>query len=171
MVRKHHWFAIALVLVLGVVWSWTARKPPRHEAPVIPGVAQPAPAASGDTAPISAPAPTPSPAPSGDATPAPAYPAFLPPEAHATLERIARGGPHPYRKDGSVFQNRERRLPIQPRGYYREYTVDTPGSDDRGARRIVTGGDPPTEYWYTDDHYRSFRAFTLDGADAREGPP
>ena len=165
--RRHHWFAIALVLVLGVVWSWTARKPPKHEAPVIPEVVQPTPAppASGEAPP--APAPTPP----GDATPAPAYPAFLPPEAHATLARIARGGPHPYRKDGSVFQNRERRLPMQPRGYYREYTVDTPGSDDRGARRIVTGGDPPTEYWYTDDHYRSFRAFTLDGADARWGPP
>lgn len=165
MARKHHWFAIALVLLLGVVWSWSARKPPKHEAPP-PAVEQPAPdAAAGNTSP--APAPTPS----GDASPAPSYPAFLPPEAHATLARIARGGPHPYRKDGSVFQNRERRLPNQPRGYYREYTVDTPGSDDRGARRIVTGGDPPAEYWYTDDHYRSFRKFTLDGAEAREGPP
>ncbi|MDH5177348.1 MAG: ribonuclease, partial [Gammaproteobacteria bacterium] len=54
-------------------------------------------------------------------------------------------------------QNREGRLPAQPRGYYREYTVETPGSPDRGARRIVTGGEPPTEFFYTDDHYRSFR--------------
>ena len=91
------------------------------------------------------------------AAPAPGYPAFLPPEAVATLELIERGGPYPYERDGTVFQNRERRLPEQPRGYYREYTVPTPGSRDRGARRIVTGGDPPEVFYYTDDHYRSFR--------------
>jgi len=85
------------------------------------------------------------------------YPAFLPPEAVATLEAIERGGPFRYDRDGSVFQNRERRLPERPRGYYREYTVVTPGSRDRGARRIVSGGDPPEVYYYTDDHYRSFR--------------
>jgi len=56
----------------------------------------------------------------------------------------------------------ERELPRRDRGYYREYTVDTPGSRDRGARRIVTGGSPPSEYWYTEDHYRSFRR--IDGA-------
>jgi guanyl-specific ribonuclease Sa len=89
------------------------------------------------------------------------YPGFLPGEAVATLELIERGGPYPYDRDGSVFQNRERRLPEQPRGYYREYTVDTPGSPDRGARRIVTGGDPPEVYYYTDDHYRSFRAIEV----------
>jgi len=87
------------------------------------------------------------------------YPAFLPGEAHDVLRRIADGGPFEHRQDGSTFQNRERRLPPQPRGYYREYTVETPGSDDRGARRIVTGGDPPSEYYYSDDHYRSFRRF------------
>jgi ribonuclease T1 len=92
-----------------------------------------------------------------DAAPSPGYPAFLPPEAIATLERIERGGPFPYERDGTVFQNRERRLPAQPRGYYREYTVPTPGSRDRGARRIVSGGDPPEVFYYTDDHYRSFR--------------
>jgi guanyl-specific ribonuclease Sa len=85
------------------------------------------------------------------------YPSFLPPEAVATLEAIERGGPFPYDRDGSVFQNRERRLPERARGYYREYTVVTPGSRDRGARRIVSGGDPPEVYYYTDDHYRSFR--------------
>jgi ribonuclease T1 len=85
------------------------------------------------------------------------WPAFLPPEAVATLEAIERGGPYPYDRDGSVFQNRERLLPQQPRGYYREYTVVTPGSRDRGARRIVAGGQPPDVYYYTDDHYRSFR--------------
>lgn len=81
----------------------------------------------------------------------------LPPEAQRTLRLIAAGGPFPFDRDGTVFQNREGRLPSQPRGYYREYTVTTPGSSDRGARRIVTGGAPPTEYFYTDDHYRSFR--------------
>jgi guanyl-specific ribonuclease Sa len=85
------------------------------------------------------------------------YPSFLPPEAVSTLQAIERGGPFPYDRDGTVFQNRERRLPEQPRGYYREYTVPTPGSRDRGARRIVTGGQPPEVYYYTDDHYRTFR--------------
>ncbi len=82
----------------------------------------------------------------------------LPPEALHTLGLIQRGGPFPYRKDGSVFQNRERLLPARPRGYYREYTVPTPGARDRGARRIVTGGDPPEVFYYTADHYRSFQA-------------
>ena len=83
----------------------------------------------------------------------------LPREAVKTLELIRRGGPYPYSKDGTVFFNRERLLPQRPRGYYTEYTVRTPGAKDRGARRIVAGGEPATsgEYWYTDDHYRSFR--------------
>jgi guanyl-specific ribonuclease Sa len=81
----------------------------------------------------------------------------LPAEAHATLQLIRRGGPFAYDRDGTVFQNREGRLPAEPWGYYREYTVPTPGSRDRGARRIVTGGDPPGVYYYTDDHYRTFR--------------
>jgi guanyl-specific ribonuclease Sa len=81
----------------------------------------------------------------------------VPPEANETLAAIRRGGPYRYRQDGAVFQNREGHLPPQPRGYYREYTVETPGSRDRGPRRIVTGGDPPTEFFYTSDHYRSFR--------------
>lgn len=84
-------------------------------------------------------------------------PSFLPPEAIATLELIERGGPFAYDRDGVTFQNRERRLPERARDYYREYTVPTPGSRDRGARRIVTGGDPPEVFYYTDDHYRSFR--------------
>jgi ribonuclease T1 len=83
--------------------------------------------------------------------------AGLPPEAVETLRLIERGGPFPYRQDGTVFQNRERLLPDRPRGYYREYTVRTPGARDRGARRIVTGGDPPEVWYYTEDHYRSFR--------------
>ena len=89
--------------------------------------------------------------------------ADLPPEATRTLALIKAGGPFPYRKDGSVFGNRERRLPARPRGYYTEYTVPTPGSRDRGARRIVAGrgatGSHSTggEYYYTADHYETFR--------------
>jgi ribonuclease T1 len=82
--------------------------------------------------------------------------AQLPPEARATLVLIKRGGPFPYSRDGIVFGNREGLLPKQPRGYYREYTVPTPGSRDRGARRIVSGG-RGGEYWYSADHYRSFK--------------
>ena len=85
--------------------------------------------------------------------------ASLPPEARETLALIRSGGPFPYAKDGTTFFNREGLLPKQPRGYYREYTVPTPGARDRGARRIVSGGDPrwSGEYYYTRDHYRSFR--------------
>ncbi len=84
----------------------------------------------------------------------------LPPEARETHRLILSGGPFPYRKDGTVFGNRERLLPLKARGYYREYTVKTPGSRDRGARRIVCGGIPPTSpeaCYYTADHYASFR--------------
>ena len=71
------------------------------------------------------------------------------------LALVASGGPFPYDRDGAVFRNREGILPDEPRGYYREYTVATPGSDDRGARRIVAGA--RGERYYTDDHYSSFR--------------
>ena len=84
-------------------------------------------------------------------------PTGLPAEAIETLTLIQQGGPFPYRKDGTTFQNRERLLPAKPRGYYREYTVPTPGSRDRGARRIVAGGNPPEVFYYTADHYSSFR--------------
>lgn len=79
----------------------------------------------------------------------------LPREARTTLRLIEEGGPFPYDKDGSVFQNREGLLPSERRGYYREYTVITPGEDDRGARRIVAGEEG--ELYYTDDHYDSFQ--------------
>jgi ribonuclease T1 len=80
----------------------------------------------------------------------------LPAQARDTLRIIDAGGPFPYRQDGTVFGNRERLLPPQPRGHYHEYTVPTPGSPDRGARRIVTG--ESRETYYTDDHYRTFKA-------------
>jgi ribonuclease T1 len=86
--------------------------------------------------------------------------AQLPAEAQATERLIRSGGPFPYGKDGTVFGNRERLLPAHPRGYYREYTVRTPGARDRGARRIVCGGRQPTDpeaCYYTADHYASFR--------------
>ncbi len=79
----------------------------------------------------------------------------LPAEARGTLLLIQRGGPFPHAKDGVIFANRERRLPAEPRGYYREYTVPTPGVRSRGARRIIAGR--RGEYYYSDDHYRSFR--------------
>lgn len=81
----------------------------------------------------------------------------LPAEARETLKLIDAGGPFPYRRDGIRFQNRERRLPERAKTYYREYTVPTPGSKDRGARRIVTGDQPPAVFYYTADHYKSFR--------------
>ena len=90
-------------------------------------------------------------------------PAFLPPEARDTIALIQRDGPFPHRQDGGVFGNREGRLPRKPRGWYREYTVETPGLQHRGARRIVTGGNPPREWYYTDDHYDSFRSFAVTG--------
>jgi ribonuclease T1 len=81
--------------------------------------------------------------------------ANLPPEGQATLHLIKKGGPYPYRKDGSIFGNRERNLPRQARGYYKEYTVKTPGANNRGARRIVAG--EVGEYYYTGDHYNTFQ--------------
>ncbi|SFL11489.1 ribonuclease domain-containing protein [Lysobacter sp. cf310] len=141
--RRAPWLIAALVL-LGL-WLWWQRPTPLP-APSAPSAATRS-------------APAPAPAAAGNAATD-----FLPAEAHEVLARIARGGPYQHRQDGGTFQNRERRLPPQPRGYYREYTVETPGESDRGARRIVTGGDPPSEYYYTDDHYRSFRRFDPSGA-------
>ncbi|MGC5561480.1 ribonuclease domain-containing protein [Streptomyces sp. FR-108] len=80
----------------------------------------------------------------------------LPSQAHDTLDLIEQGGPYPYSQDGSVFQNREGVLPGRSTGYYHEYTVITPGSSTRGARRIVTGEEVREDY-YTSDHYASFK--------------
>ena len=83
----------------------------------------------------------------------------LPREGRSTYTLILRGGPFAHDKDGTVFGNRERLLPAHPRGYWREYTVKTPGVRSRGARRIVCGGAPrtPDACYYTSDHYASFR--------------
>lgn len=88
--------------------------------------------------------------------------AALPAEARATIGLIKQGGPYPYERDGTVFHNYEKRLPRRETGYYREYTVRTPGLASRGARRIVAGSGG--ELYYTDDHYRSFTRI-------REKPP
>ncbi len=135
--RKRHLLLIALLLLVG--WLLWPRPTQRSEPSTPPPASTPAqaPATSVDSA----------------------LPAFLPPEARATIELIQRGGPYPHRQDGSVFGNRESHLPAMPRGHYREYTVATPGLDHRGARRIVTGGEPPRTWYYSDDHYASFRAF------------
>jgi ribonuclease T1 len=85
--------------------------------------------------------------------------AELPSEAQHTILLIRQGGPFPYEKDGAVFGNYEKVLPRQKRGYYREFTVKTPYARNRGARRIIAGGAraQPREYYYTADHYRSFK--------------
>lgn len=85
--------------------------------------------------------------------------ADLPPQGRRTYALILQGGPFPYDKDGSVFGNRERLLPVRARGYYREYTVQTPGARNRGARRIACGGPPrsPDVCYFSDNHYASFR--------------
>ncbi len=145
--RRNAW--LILGLLLAGLWAWS-HYGPQAGTPVADGPSVHAPA--GDRAP---------PARQRGGR---AYPAWLPAEALDTLALIERGGPYPHRQDGATFQNRERRLPSQPRGYYREYTVRTPGSRDRGARRIVAGGHPPAEFFYTDDHYRSFRRFTPTGS-------
>ena len=94
-----------------------------------------------------------------ESAPATVSAAALPPEARTTLAHIRAGGPFPYSRDGVVFNNRERLLQQKPYGYYHEYTVPTPQSHTRGARRIVCGGTVSTlsECYYSDDHYRSFR--------------
>ncbi|MCQ4348508.1 cold shock domain-containing protein [Pseudomonas stutzeri] len=118
----------ALLVLLFVGWLLT-------QGP-LPGLFGPAPAGSGSVLQVEAP---------------------IQREIDKTLALIRQGGPYPHSQDGTVFQNRERRLPTQPRGYYREFTVRTPGLSHRGPRRIVTGGNPPEIYYYTEDHYQSFR--------------
>ena len=125
---------LVLVVGLGMVLSST------QEGPVSPPVPAGSTAAS---------------APAVDGSGLEAVPASsLPPEARETLALIARGGPYPYSRDGAVFSNFERLLPRKPSGYYKEFTVRTPGESDRGARRIVVG--ESGDKYYTPDHYRTF---------------
>ncbi len=91
--------------------------------------------------------------------------AELPPEARQTLQLIKRGGPFPYARDSIPFGNREGLLPAQARNYYREYTVPTPGLNHRGARRIIAGR--AGDYWYSADHYRSFKRIREASGGAR----
>ncbi|MEG2806188.1 ribonuclease domain-containing protein [Stenotrophomonas sp.] len=151
--RKPLLLLVAIVLLIGglLAIKVAQRPPPPQFAPSLTGAAPAAPA--------SAPAPDIARAP-GQA----ALPPFLPAEARHTIALIQAGGPFPHRQDGGVFGNREQRLPPRPRGYYREYTVETPGAGNRGARRIVTGGTPPSGWFYSDDHYDTFRSFDVPPA-------
>ena len=152
---RNTWIWVGLLLLAFVAGNWFASHRDAANATI------PASSPTTSTAPREAPVALPQSEPASRAIP---DASGLPAEARDTLARIAAGGPFEHRQDGSVFQNRERQLPSRPRGWYHEYTVETPGSDDRGARRIVTGGTPPSEYWYSDDHYRSFRRITAQGA-------
>lgn len=145
--RKPALLIVAIVLLVAGLWGMRVIQ--THKPQFAPQL----------NAPIAATAPT---------HQLPRLPAFLPIEAVATIVLIQRGGPFPHAQDGSVFGNREHRLPERPRGYYHEYTVDTPGNSDRGARRIVTGGIPPAAWYYSDDHYQSFKAF--DGPTPAQTP-
>jgi len=152
------WVAAAVLCALWLFWPRTVKSPGPAEIPAPAPVEAPA-----STPATNAPLANPGASAARDATRTTRarrdIPDFLPPEALRTLALIERGGPFPYRQDGGEFGNREGRLPQRPRGWYREYTVDTPGLSHRGARRIVTGGHPPEVWYYTDDHYDSFRAF------------
>ncbi|MEO8364990.1 MAG: ribonuclease [Pseudoxanthomonas sp.] len=155
--RKPGLIALVLVVLLGG-WFWQQQR--THHKPMV--AAETTPAIASESGRQSKPLPLPGPErESGASARGDVLPAFLPPEAHETLRLIARGGPFPHPQDGSVFGNREKRLPSQPRGYYHEYTVDTPGLSHRGTRRIITGGQPPVVYYYTDDHYDTFRSFQV----------
>jgi guanyl-specific ribonuclease Sa len=149
------WVAAALLFAVWLFWPRTVNSPAPGETPPAASTPASAPAARRDAA-----------------TPEElaAIPADLPPDVRETAALILRGGPFPYREDGSVFGNREAHLPPRPRGYYREYTVDTPGLSHRGARRIVTGGQPPEVWFYTEDHYASFKVFRVN-PQATSAPP
>jgi ribonuclease T1 len=130
--RRMRWLMLAFLAVMAVM-AFMREPRPVADAPAATRAALPAPQATQDAR------------------------ESLPPEVDDTLALIAAGGPFPHDRDGLVFGNFEQHLPPRERGWYHEYTVPTPGLEHRGARRIVTGGNPPSEYWYTDDHYDSFR--------------
>lgn len=144
---------LAMLLVVGVVvgvWLLNGRDPGTPTAEDPPGFAS-GPLDDPDDRTVDAPV-------SGDVDPVTGLRWVsldeLPPEAQDTVELIADGGPFPEDEDGGTFYNREGILPDRPDGYYAEYTVPTPGSPDRGARRIVAGG--PEDLFWTEDHYDSF---------------
>lgn len=146
MMRRPLLLVIAVLLLIGGLWWMRSLQQPHPQF---------APALTATT-----PA-TPAPATPRGAAASTALPPFLPAEARETIVLIQRGGPYPHRQDGSVFGNREGRLPQRPRGYYHEYTVDTPGLSHRGTRRLVTGGEPIEIWYYSDDHYETFRSFNV----------
>ena len=161
------WIAALILLAVWLLWPRPVSSPPLTTLPSAQTSANGAPLA----------VPSTSPATSKDAigtgtgstgadTGIAALPAFLPDEARDTIRLIQRGGPFVHHQDGGVFGNRERLLPSRPGGYYREYTVQTPRLSHRGARRIITGGSPPEVWYYTDDHYDSFRAFQVPASQA-----
>ena len=137
--------AVAALLILGLLALWGSTGTDTAEPPAVPAASK---TAGGRST-----------APAGGIDAASGLPLValgsLPPEARQTVRLIERGGPFPFHRDGVTFGNRERLLPARPGGYYREYTVRTPGEDDRGARRIVTG-DGDRELFWTEDHYASF---------------
>lgn len=165
------WIAALILLAVWLLWPRPVSSPP---LPNLPPPAQ----TSGDSAPLAVPSSAPAARADAIGTYAiatestgagpgiAALPAFLPPEAHDTIRLIQRGGPFEHHQDGGVFGNREGLLPSRPGGYYREYTVETPRLPNRGARRIITGGRPPEVWYYTDDHYDSFRAFEVPASQA-----
>jgi len=135
--------SILVVVVIALITAWTQSGGSDHPSAVDSGRTPSAAAASSTGRPAT------------DPELPPISVAELPSQARRELDLIDAGGPFRYPgKDGSTFLNNEGILPDQPRGYYREYTVDTPGSEDRGARRIITGKNG--EFYYTDDHYESF---------------
>ena len=153
-----HWAWWVLSITLLLAWRYWPHETLQYPAPPVATTQ-----ASG-RAPASVEYPAP---PSERSLPDARLPAFLPAEALHTIALIQRGGPFTHQQDGSVFGNREGHLPTKPRGWYHEYTVETPGLSHRGTRRIITGGIPPHVWYYTSNHYDSFRAFdpgTASGA-------
>lgn len=161
---------LVAVITAAIVW-WTqgdgntpGAEPSPSDSPSVQQTTSPSPTTSSSQSPTASSAPTVSQSQTDDTggdggtDPDSGLPiiqvADLPPEAAETLSLIDSGGPFPYDRDGVTFENREDILPPQDEGYYKEYTVETPGSDDRGARRIVTGSSG--EFYWTDDHYSSF---------------
>lgn len=156
--QRYQWGLLLLVAVLLVVWVFFDGGQESDPEPGGAGRTSSSPASSPTHELTVTTTPTTEPGGTGGTDPESGLPLVrlvdLPPEAARTLELIDAGGPFPEERDGVTFENREDLLPDRPMGYYREYTVPTPGSDDRGARRIIAGDGG--ELFYTGDHYSSF---------------